>query len=72
MLCANVVEIDPEVLEKNDFKISSMYFCYFIIISPWKKPRPFIFFRNLSPPHQKMLCAKFGYNWPSGSGEEDF
>ena len=18
-----------------------------------------------------MLCAKFGYNWPSGSGEED-
>ena len=24
---------------------------------------------SLSP---KMLCAKFGLNWPSGSGEEDF
>ena len=22
--------------------------------------------------HPRMLCAKFGWNWPSGSGEEDF
>ena len=22
--------------------------------------------------HPRMLCAKFGRNWPSGSGEEDF
>ena len=27
---------------------------------------------NLSPHHPRMLCAKFGWNWPSGSGEEDF
>ena len=32
-----------------------MYFCYLIIISPWKRAGP-----------------KFGWNWPSGSGEEDF
>ena len=23
------------------------------------------------PFHLRMLCAKFGWNWPSGSGEED-
>ena len=24
---------------------------------------------NLNSLHQRMLCAKFGWNWPSGSGE---
>ena len=27
---------------------------------------------NLNPLHQRMLCAKFNWNWPSGSGEEIF
>ena len=27
---------------EEDFKISSMYSCYFVIISPWKKAGPFI------------------------------
>ena len=27
---------------------------------------------HLNSLHPKMLCAKFGWNWPSGSGEEDF
>ena len=27
---------------------------------------------NLNSPHPRMLCAKFGKNWPSGSGEGDF
>ena len=26
---------------------------------------------NLNPFQTKMLCAKFGWNWPSGSREED-
>ena len=26
---------------------------------------------NLNSIHPRMLCAKFGWNWPSGSGEED-
>ena len=30
----------------------------------------FFIWRNLNPLHQRMLCAKFGWNWPSGSGEE--
>ena len=27
--------------------------------------------RNLNSLHPSMLCAKFGWNWPSGSWEED-
>ena len=56
---------------REDFLILSMYFPYFVIISPWKKAGPFIW-TNLNPLHPRMLCAKFGWNWPSGSGEEDF
>ena len=26
---------------------------------------------NLNLHHPRLLCAKFGWNWPSGSGEED-
>ena len=48
-----------------------MYFSYFLVISPWKSVGLFIW-TNLNPRHPKMLCAKFGWNWSSGSGEEDF
>ena len=48
-----------------------MYFRHFVIISPWKRAGLFIW-TNLNPLHPRMLCAKFGWNWPSGSGEEDF
>ena len=66
----SLVEIGPVVLEKKILTFSSMYFHYFIIISPWKKAGPFIW-TNLNPLHLRMLCAKFSWNWPSGSGEED-
>ena len=45
----------------EDFKILPMYFCYFAIISPWKRAGSFIW-TNLNPLHAKMLCAKFGWN----------
>ena len=64
----NLVEIGPVVLE--DFKISSMYFRYFVIISPRKSALPFIF-TNLISLHPKMLCAKFCWNWSCGSWGED-
>ena len=48
-----------------------MYFCYFVIISLWIRAGPFIR-TNLNPLHARMLCAKFVWNWSSGSGEEDF
>ena len=55
---------------EEDFLISSMCFHYFVIISPWK--RAGLFWTNLNPLHPRMHCAKFGWNWLSGSGEEDF
>ena len=48
-----------------------MYFRYFVIISPLKNAWPFIW-TNLNLLHPRMLYANFGWNWPSGSGEEDF
>ena len=48
-----------------------MYFYYFTSISPLRRAKSFIW-TNLNPLHPRMLCAKFGWNWPSGSGEEDF
>ena len=47
-----------------------MYFHHFVIISPWKRAGSFIW-TNLNPHHPRMPRAKFGWNWPSGSGEED-
>ena len=46
-------------------------FRYFVIISPWRRTRLFIW-TNLNPLHQRILCANFGWNWLSGSGEDFF
>ena len=70
MLVRRLIEIGSVVLEKRNFLISSMYFRYFVIFSPWKRAGFFIWI-NFNPLHPRMLCAKFGWNWPSGSGEED-
>ena len=71
MLCVKFRWSWPSGSGEEDFLISSMYFHYFIIISPLKRTGPFIW-TNLNPLHPRMLCAKFGWNWPSGSGEEGF
>ena len=67
MLCA---EIGPVVLEKKIFRFRQCFFHYFVIISPWKRAGPY-FWTTLNPLYPRMLCAKFGWNWPSGSGEKD-
>ena len=56
---------------RRGFLISSMFFRFFVIISSWKRTGPFIW-RNWNTLHPRMLCAKFGWNWPSGSKEEGF
>ena len=66
----SLVEFGPVGLEK-DFLISSLYFCHWVIISPWKRVGSFIW-TNLNPLHPRMHCAKFGWNWHSASGEVDF
>ena len=58
----SLVQTGPVILEKKIFFISSI-FRYFVIIPPWK-----IHLNSLYP---RMICAKFGWNWPSASGEED-
>ena len=40
-----------------------------IYISPWKKAWPFTCKKKLISFHQRMLWGKFGWYWPSGSGE---
>ena len=70
MLCAKFGWNWPSGSGEEDFLISSMYFRYFVILSPWKRAGPFIW-TNLNLLHPRMLCDKFGWNWPSDSGEED-
>ena len=60
----------PSCSREEDFKILSMYFCYFVTIFQWKMVWPFIW-TNLHSLHPRMLCAKFGWKWPSGPGKED-
>lgn len=40
--------------------------------SPWKRAWPFVLTNvtNFNTLYQKMVCARFGWNWPSGSREE--
>ena len=65
-------EVGSVVLEKMIFQIRQMMdFRNFLIISPGKRTEPFIW-TNFNLPHPKMICAKCGWNWPSGSGEEFF
>ena len=44
-------------------------FLLFRNYSPWKRSGPFIW-TKFNTLHPKMLCAKFSWNWPSGSWEE--
>ena len=45
-------------------------FCYFVIISPWKRVWPFIW-TDFNPYQPRMLWAKLGWNLPSGSREDE-
>ena len=46
-----------------------MYFLYVAIFSLWKNA--WLLIRtNLNSLYQKTLCGMFGWNWPSGSGED--
>ena len=59
----------PVVLEKI-FKWHHPIFCIFVIIPLLKGAWSFIW-TNLNPLHPRMICTKFDWIWPSGSGEED-
>ena len=57
-------------LEKIFKFLQIKYFRYFQIISPYKRAWSFIW-TKLNSLNPRILCAKFGWNWSSGSGEED-
>ena len=50
-------------------KILKWYHPIFVIISPLKRICPFIW-TNWNSLHPRMICTKFDWNWPSGSGED--
>ena len=60
MHCAKYGWNRPSGSGEEAFYISSMYFCYLIIISPWEKVWPFIG-RNLNPlyPRPKIKISLF-------------
>jgi hypothetical protein len=47
------------------------HFYIFVIISPLKRTRPFIW-TNLNCLNPRIIYTKFDWIWPAGSGEEDF
>jgi hypothetical protein len=53
------------------FLMISPHICIFVIISPWTRTWPFIYtiFYSL---YTWMICTKFEWNWPTGSGEDFF
>ena len=69
MLCANFYWNWP-CGPGEKFKISSMYFQYFIIISSCERVWPF-FWTKFDTLYPKMFCTKFRRHWSSGSWEED-
>ena len=61
-------EIGSVVLEKKIFLFRQCIFAILKLSPLGKWWGPFIW-RNLNPFHPGMLCAKFGWNWLSGSGD---
>ena len=70
-LCQVWLKLAQWFFRRRFFYFVSLYFGYFLIISPWKSAWPFIL-TNLNLPYPRMLCASFGWNWSGCSGEEDF
>ena len=54
------------------FLNTSMYFRYCVMTSPWKRVWPFIWINLMLIFQPKRICAKFGWNWPSGTWGKDF
>ena len=59
----SLVEIDQIDLDK---KILYLLFCNYL---PLEKVMVLHLYKLEFPSQLKMLCAKFGWNWPDGSGE---
>ena len=56
--------------EEDFFDFVNVFFVFRNYL-PLEQGRALHLKKNLNPLYPRMLCAKFGWNWPSGSGEED-
>ena len=63
-----LIEIGLAVLEEI-FK-SCLYIFNLLLLSPLRKRARSFIWKKLNPLNSRMFCAKFGWNWPSSSGEE--
>ena len=72
MLCAKIAWLKLVQCFWRRFNniVNVFFFCYFIIISLWKRIWPFIC-TNLHSLHQWMLCAKLCWDGPSSSEEDE-
>ena len=66
----SLVEIGPVVREKKLFFNFVNVFSLFRNYLPLEKSGA-LHLNKFESRNPRMLCAKFGWNWPSGSGEED-
>ena len=64
----HIAHIRKQFKSINTYGNIKTFFRYFLIISPRKRAGP-SFEQTWIPLTQR--CAKFGWNWPSGSKEED-
>jgi hypothetical protein len=64
-----LIEIGWLVLEKKFFKTKFSVFLLFCFYFSLGRDVA-LHLNNLESPAPRMLCAKSGYNWPSGSEEK--
>ena len=67
--CQVWLNFGPVVLEKKIVFNFVNVVCLFHNYIPLERVGPFIW-TNTNPLHPRMLCAKFSWNWPSGSWED--
>ena len=66
----SLVEIGLLILEKKFFKFGNVFllFCYYL---PFEEGITLFLKTNFNPLYPRIRCAKFDWNWLSGSREED-
>ena len=69
MICAKFEWNWPSGSGEDFFEFVNVFLLFrnYLILENRRSPS----YKKLEFPHSRMICAKFGWNLPSGSGEED-
>ena len=67
-LCQVRLKLAQCLWERRYLRVGYLFSLFLLLFPPWSRASNFIwtYFKYI-----RMLCAKFGWNWLSGSGEED-